>query len=391
MDSRMSRTTHMGLDVHKHFSRLTSRDASGQAVCRGRLEHADRAAMRRDLSRYPAGTPVILEGTFGWGWMADELQACGLEPHLTSGSKTKDWRKATGKAKNNRLDADLLSELWREPTRWWEVWLAPREVRERREWLRHRMGLVQMQTVLKNRMQAVLHRHGILHPYSDLFGKNGMILLNELIGKIDGRLPASAKAVLSGNLKLLAPVRQQIAQVTRELRRQVKKDSAAQLWDSLPGIGWVLAYTIQAEIGKLERFKNARHLASYSLLAPRDDDSGEEDPEAVPTGRHVGRVGRKTLKRAFLQAACSAIRRSPRLKALFDRRTEGGKRRRGQGQMAVAHELCRVGFSCVKHKRPYHETEPPERPGSRGREVVRRNSHSALGQPVEAMVPAVCE
>jgi transposase len=386
MDQRMLRTTHMGLDVHKHFSRTTARDASGAVVFRSRLEHADRVKLREQLSQLPRGTPVILEGTFGWGWMTEELQACGLDPHLTSGSKTKDWRKALGKAKNNRLDADLLSELWREPKRWWEVWLAPREVRERREWLRHRMGLVQTQSVLKNRMQAVLHRHGILHPFSDLFGKQGLRHVRELIESADGRLPESAKVTLSGNLKVLEQTRREIASVTRQLRGQIAKDPAAQLWDTLPGVGWVLAYTIQAEIGDLSRFKNARHLASYSLLAPRDNDSGDEDPEAAPTGRRVGRVGRRTLKRAFLQAALGAIRRSPRLRALYDRRTEGGKKRRGQGQMAVAHELCRIGYSCVKHQRPYEEDARPERPG-RMRETTRRNSHSAPGQPETAMVP----
>ena len=53
MDARMTRTTYMGLDVHKHFSRLTACDASGAIVFRGRLEHADREALRLELAHYP--------------------------------------------------------------------------------------------------------------------------------------------------------------------------------------------------------------------------------------------------------------------------------------------------------------------------------------------------
>ncbi len=105
----------------------------------------------------------MLEGTFGWGWMSDELKAAGLDPHLASSSKVAGWRKARGIAKSNRTDADLLSELWSERGRWWEVWLAPPAVRQQREWLRYRMTLVRTQTGLKNRIHAVLHRHGILH------------------------------------------------------------------------------------------------------------------------------------------------------------------------------------------------------------------------------------
>jgi len=34
------------------------------------LEHADRLKLPEQLGRWPKGTPVILEGTFGWGWFS---------------------------------------------------------------------------------------------------------------------------------------------------------------------------------------------------------------------------------------------------------------------------------------------------------------------------------
>ena len=63
--------------------------------------------------------------------------AAGLDPHLASSRKVAAWRQARGMAKSNRTDADLLSELWDQQPRRWEVWLAPPEVRDRREWLAH--------------------------------------------------------------------------------------------------------------------------------------------------------------------------------------------------------------------------------------------------------------
>ena len=121
--------TQIGLDSHRKFSKVTGRDAEGRVVWRQRLEHADRAALRVRLRQWPEGVPVVLEGTFGWGWLSDELSAAGLDPHLASSSKVAAWRKARGMAKSNRTDADLLSELWMQQPRWWEVWLAPPEVR----------------------------------------------------------------------------------------------------------------------------------------------------------------------------------------------------------------------------------------------------------------------
>jgi transposase len=358
------------LDCHKNFSRVTARDGDGRVVWRQRLEHADRARLREQLRAWPAGTPVVLEGSFGWGWVSDELADARLDPHLASSRKVAAWRDARGLAKSNKIDADLLSELWPERQRWWEVWLAPQEVRDRREWLRYRMTLVRMQGGIKNRVHATLHRHGILHGYSDLFGVAGWKFLEQLTHEQDATLREAARRTLAGYLKLLTQVRRQIAEVTRELRRQVRKDRDGEVWRSLPGISWVLAYTILAEVGHIGRFKGGRSLSSYSLLVPLADDSGEEDPAAKPLGRHVGHLGRVTLKWAFIAAARGAVRKSAYFRSIWERRTDGGKRDKGRGYIAVARELCRVGYSCVKNGRRYSE-QRPARPDAAGQDQTR--------------------
>jgi transposase len=355
------KVSHMGLDCHKNFSRVTARDEQGRIVWRGRLEHGDRQQLRAKLASWPK-VPVVLEGTFGWGWISDELAAAGQEPHLANSRKTAGWRDARGMAKSNRIDSDLLSELWTEKQRWWEIWLAPAEVRDQREWLRYRMSLVRVQTGIKNRIHAILHRHGILQPFSDLFGKHGLAWLKELLEDPE-MLRESAKQTLEGYLKLLKQFRQQIAAVTREMRRQVRRNPAGELWRSLPGVSFILAYSILAEVGQISRFANGRHLSSYSLLAPLADDSGDEGgPTAI--GRHVGKLGRVTLKWAFIQAARRAAVKSEYFKAIFNRRTDNGQRDRQRGYIAVARELSRVGYSCLKNQRRFIE-ERPERPEPR--------------------------
>ena len=180
--------THLGLDNHRAFSRVTARDAENRLVWRQRLEHRDRQVVREQMRSWPAGIPVVLECTFGWAWMTDELLASGLEPHLANSAKVAAWRKARGIVKCDKLDADLLSELWPQQPRWWEAWLAPPEVRQRREWMRYRMTLVRTQTGLKNRIHAILHCHGIWHDFSDLFGTQGRRFLQLLMGARVARL-----------------------------------------------------------------------------------------------------------------------------------------------------------------------------------------------------------
>jgi transposase len=354
------KVAHVGLDNHRNFSIATGRDADNQVVFRRRLDHHNRPVLRQELGRWPAGTPVVLEGSFGWGWMADELQEAGHVPHLASSRKMAKWREAHGVAKSNRIDADLLSELWPQQPRWWEVWLAPAEVRDQREVLRYRMALVRVQTMTKNRIHATLHRHGVLHPYSDLFGKGGWAFLAELTAEASP-LRAAARQTLAGHLRLLRQLRQQIAAVTRQARQAVSRSPQGEAWRGLPGIGWVLAYTIQAEVGELSRFRDGDHLASYSLLVPRADDSGDEDG-GPPLGRHVGHQGRLTLKWAFIEAAHGAVRKSRFFRALFDRHTDGGRRDKNRGYIAVARKLCVVGAACVRKGQPFREAPPP-RPG----------------------------
>ena len=172
----------------------------------------------------------------------------------------------------------------------------------------------------------------------------------------------SARETLKGYLKLLDEIRRQLAGLTRQLRKTVSTSAEGERWRSLPGISWVLAYTILAEVGCCDRFAGCKQLSSYALLAPRADDSGEEDDQ-TPQGRHVGHAGRKTLKWAFIEAAHGATRKSAYFRALFDRRTNGGQRDKNRGYIAVGHELCRIGFSCCRNQRDYSE-ERPQRPGS---------------------------
>ena len=249
---RYAKVAYGGLDVHQEFSQVTMRDISGEVVLRERLEHRDRAALRRRLAQWPQGTVVVLEGSFGWGWLSDELVAAGLEVHLSNCYKLEQMRKARGQVKTNGKDADLVSQLPLEAGKWWEVWLAPPAVRDRREWMRYRADLVGVQTQTKNRIHAVFHRHGIFHGFSDLFGGKGRVFLAELCRQGQhtwGQLPEGALAALRGQVRLLDQVRGQLAGVGRRLRQELERDELTRRLASVPGFGRILAHVLQAEIG----------------------------------------------------------------------------------------------------------------------------------------------
>ena len=87
----------VGLDVHRRFSTVTARNAERKIIWRRRLEHKDRHVLRKQLADWAGGTPVILESSFGWEWICEELEEAGLKPCLASSRKVAAWR--DGRAK----------------------------------------------------------------------------------------------------------------------------------------------------------------------------------------------------------------------------------------------------------------------------------------------------
>ena len=371
-----------GMDVHYKFSNVTFRDKAGCVFRRERLKHPQRAQLRERLNNWPKGVPIVLEASFGWGWLSDLLIEAGLEPQLSNCYKLEQMRKARGWVKTNKKDADMLSLLPFETTDWWQVWRAPVDVRNRREQMRFRGDIVGLQTVVKNRIHAVFHRQGIFHEFSDLFGGKGRKFLAELCLENPTELSSEALLALRGQVMLLDHLRRQLADVARILRKQLVKTPLIKRLETIDGIGLILAHVLMAEIGRIERFRTHKALASYSLLAPRSDDTGQSDPGRSPLGRHLGTHGNRTLKWAFIEAAHGAVRSGGRWRAMFDRVTNGGKKDRNRGYIKVARELVKVVYVVWKKDVDYCDV-PPQRPGA-----MRKKTRSGTGQLYHPMVHA---
>ncbi len=343
----------VGWDVHRRFSQVSLQEliADGElrVVERRRLDHGDRAAMAAWLATLPAATPVAMEGAFGWQWVADWLTELGLTPHL--GHPPAIRVLAKNEAKADRVDADRLARFWLRGI-FPQSYLATPEVRQLRERLRHRQALVRLRTEVKNRIQALLHRGGVLHGLSDLFGKRGRALLAELA------LPEASRAVLDDGLALLDALERQIAALEAWMRAHLEQDAIVRLLCTIPGIGLVLAHVIRAEIGQLaERFASAKRLASYAGLAPLSDDSADRHGR-----RHIGQACNRTLRWALIEAAGIALHSADcpaKFHKLYDRLSHHGRVNKNQSRVAVARELCELVYVIWKKGEPYRDPTSP--------------------------------
>lgn len=347
----------LGWDVHRKFSQVSVQrlgdDGEIRVIERIRLEHYDREAMRSWLARFEAGTPVAMEGAFGWQWVADLLEEVGLDPHL--GHPPAIRVLAKNEAKGDRCDADRLGRFYLRGI-FPESYLATVEVRQLRERIRYRAALVRLRTGVKNRIQALLHRLGLLHGYSDLFGKRGRDWLSEL------QLPAASRAVLDGQLRLIDLLSELVGAVEDWMRLNLEEDEIVRLLQTIPGVGLILAHVIRAEIGELKRFPKVKQLVSYSGLAPLSDDSADRHGR-----RHISPACNHSLRWALIEAAGILLRtrRPPeRLLRLYQRLSHGGRSNKAQARVAVARELCELVYVVWKKGEAYCE-QPRVRPGAR--------------------------
>ena len=220
------------------------------------------------IDRHGAPIRAAIESMNGARFVHDRLELAGWQVEIADAQKVKGL--APLACKTDRIDAWVLAELARRdlvPA----IWLPDPRVRAERERARWRLHLVRHRSSLKQRVHAVLLTHGKPCPVSDLFGVRGRQLLARL------GLPEPWQGTIEASLRLIDELDREIGDCERELRRLGADHRYVPLLLTVPGIGWVLAYTIAAEIGDIRRFPSPRKLAGYTGLCPRVYQSGERD------------------------------------------------------------------------------------------------------------------
>ena len=150
----------MGLDQHR--GQITGEwiDTDTGEVQHTRVAPADRAAVRKFLSRFRGrDLEVALEATTGWRFVVEELRRVGAVVHLAEPAETAGLRGPKKRAKGDRADARHLRELLmikRLP----ESWVPPDHILDLRARVRLRHTLSEQRSEWQQRIQATLYHHG---------------------------------------------------------------------------------------------------------------------------------------------------------------------------------------------------------------------------------------
>jgi transposase len=301
--------------------------------------------LARTVARHEEPVSAVIESMNGARFVHDQLELAGWDVAIADAQRVKGL--APLAAKTDRIDAWVLAELARRdlvPA----IWLPTPGVRAERERARFRLHLVRHRTALKNRIHAVLIAFGHPRLASDLFGVGGRQQLERLA------LPEPWAGTVAASLRLVDELTREIHQCERELARLGADHRYVRLLVTVPGIAWVLGYTIASEIGDIGRFGSPKKLVGYSGLCPRVIQSGEHDYRGP-----LAKNGPEHLRWALIEAAVHAARH-PTYRERYERtRRRLGKQRGGKvARVELARDLATAIWHMLTKDRPFAPAGP---------------------------------
>jgi transposase len=228
-----------------------------------------------------------------------------------------------------------------------EVWVPPAHVRELRAFISYRNRLVKMATMIRNRLQSLLHKHSLMLPEEGI--------LNQGWWDAQTSISTLEKMQIRQELALLAEIEKNKAAVDEELGKQ----STGEMWGKqalqlmqLPGVGVIVAMTVLSAIGDITRFESAKQLVGYAGIGAGVHDSGKMHKE-----KRITKKGRKELRWIMVEAAWRAVRMSPYWKEQYEKHLRR-MRKPNQAIVVIARKLLvAVWHVLTKEETDIHASE----------------------------------
>ena len=330
-----------GIDLHKNHSYITVMGKDGQILGEENLESKAEPILTY-LGKF--GKPeVVFEATRNWYWLYEALQREGYDVTMAHPKKTKAIGEA--KIKTDKIDSHTLAHLKRSdliP----ESYLAPLKTRQRRELLRHRVFLVRERAKLKSKVRNLLSKLNLNCPYSNVLGKEAIGWLREK----GEDMPQVFTDKLDDLLELGVGLTEIIGEVETRIGEEADEDEVVKLLDTIPGIGQFSAMVIKAEIGTIDRFPDADHLASYCGLVPSVSSSGNYTHRGSIT-----KEGNRWLRWILVEAAGKVKKKSSHFNDFYLRIQK--KKTKQVARVATARKLAVAIYYIWKRREPFKEPE----------------------------------
>jgi transposase len=325
---------YVGLDIHSQRICACVLNDTGQVV------HRIQVRALEELLCFLQGLPerfeVCYEASCGYGHYHDLL--CPLAARVLVAHPGQLRLIFRSKDKNDRKDAERLAKLLylgETPT----VHVPSLEVRTWRELINCRSQVIAKRTRAKNSVRALLRSAGVVPPRQPgLWTKKGLAWLRQLT------LPTASQQLRRDLLlEEIETLIRQVQLIERQLNHRAAQTPAILRLRSIPGVGIRTAEAVAAFVDDPHRFRHAKAVGRYFGLVPCQDQSGDKNRLG-----HITREGAPVVRQLLAEAAWQAQRRSPTVRAYFERAQRGDPQRKKIALVATAHYLVRVMWAMLK-------------------------------------------
>ena len=340
----------VGVDVGDQWSNYCVLGLGGETLAEGQLRTKPEEV--GEFFAGVAGSRVVMEVGTHSAWMREVIVGLGHEVLVANARRMQGSKRR--RRKNDRIDAARLARLGRvDPTSLYPIQHRSTEVREDLLVLRAREVLVESRTKLISAVRSMVKTVGarISHSSSDAFSR-----------KAAKEMPQQIRDTVQPMLDLIAQLSDAIKSYDQRIDQMGdEKYPHTRLLRQVTGVGPVMALAYVLTLETPLRFKRSRDVGPYLGLVPKQEDSGDIQPQLG-----ISKAGDRMLRKLLVGSAhyilgpfgpdCDLRRFGNRLYE------HGGKNAKKRATVAVARKLAvllhRLWISGEVYKPLCHQ--PPQ-------------------------------
>jgi transposase len=291
---------HIAIDLGSIKSQISIRTDDGTIISERKVNTHNVAA------HLPCDEPgrVILETCSEAFAVADVVKNIGLEPVVVPATLSPLLGVGQHGIKNDKTDANNLSKAScgfaaaRLPMP--SVHIPSQQSRERKSQIAMRQTMVECRTAMINSIRGWLRSYLILVPTGEAesFPQRVRLALQNS--------HRSTPDIVEEQLKAIENQTVSIEKMTAAIKKIANSDPICQLLMTTPGVGPIISVAFAAVIDEVDRFPNAKTVASYLGLTPGEDSSSKRQRT---TG--ITKAGPELLRQLLVQASWCMWRTRP--------------------------------------------------------------------------------
>lgn len=339
--------TTVGLDLAKNVFQAHGADAHGRVLFRKKLQRNQVLEFFANL----APCLVAMEAcgsAHHWGRKLGEL---GHTARLIAPQYVKPYVKGQ---KNDAADAAAICEAASRPHM---RFVALKSAQQQSLLALHtvRSALIKQRTALSNQIRGLLAEFGLVLP-------KGLAQLRQRLAPLVQEAGSALTPVMR---QLLALLEQQLRQLDepiglleRHIQHLAQSDARSRRLQQIPGVGPITASALAASVGDARQFEDARQMAAWLGLVPRQHSSGGKDVLLGITKR-----GDKYLRTLLIHGARAALLSYQRHPARMPQWVQQLLQRKHPNVVcvAIANRTARVAWAMLSRGQDYRPSLQPMR------------------------------